>query len=177
MEGLVYYNEPHRFVDERGFFQEVFNGSRMGHPLPENMLQMNHSRSTQGVIRGMHWQQPNPTGKFVTCLHGHILDVVVDIRKSSSTFKEWKAFALTGDGGQRLWVPPGFAHGFIVVSPIADVIYLQSAPFDKGSDRAFRHDDMDVAIRWPVPPADCTVSEKDRNAPFLAELPEDALFD
>ena len=151
MEGLVYYNESHRFVDERGFFQEVFNGPRMGHPLPEDMAQVNHSRSTIGVIRGMHWQQPNPVGKFVVCLHGRILDVAVDIRKSSKTFKEWRAFQLDGDKGQRLWIPPGFAHGFIVVSPLADVVYLQSAPFDKDSDRVFRHDDMDVAIRWPVP--------------------------
>ena len=89
MEGLVYYDEPHRFVDDRGFFQEVFNGPRMGHPLPEGMVQMNHSRSTKGVVRGLHWQMPNPVGKFVTCLHGRILDVVVDIRQSTDPFKKW----------------------------------------------------------------------------------------
>ena len=177
MEGLVYYNEPHRFIDERGFFQEVFNGPRMGHPLPEGMVQVNHSRSVSGVLRGMHWQQPNPTGKFVTCVHGRILDVAVDIRKSSSTFKEWQAFELNGSKGQRLWIPPGFAHGFIVVSATADVVYLQSTSFNEESNRVFRYNDKDVAIRWPIPFDRCIISEQDRNAPLLAELPEDALFD
>ena len=177
MKGLIYYNEPHRFIDERGFFQEVFNGPRMGHPLPDGMVQVSHSRSTRGVIRGMHWQQPNPVGKFVTCVHGRILDVAVDIRKSSPTFKEWKAFELDGNKGQRLWIPLGFAHGFIVISDVADVVYLQSASFNKDGDRVFRYNDKDVAIRWPLSPDLCTVSKKDRNAPLLAELPEDALFD
>lgn len=177
MEGLVYYDKPHRFLDDRGFFQEVFNGPRMGYPLPDSMVQVSHSRSFNGVLRGMHWQQPNPMGKFVTCVHGRILDVAVDIRKSSPTFKEWQAFELDGYKGQRLWIPPGFAHGFIVVSAIADVVYLQSASFNEEDSRVFRYSDKDVAIRWPIPSEHCIISEKDRNAPLLAELPEDALFD
>ena len=177
MEGLVYYDEPHRFVDDRGFFQEVFNGPRMGHPLPEGMVQMNHSRSTKGVVRGLHWQMPNPLGKFVTCLHGRILDVVVDIRQSSDTFKKWAGYELDSERGQRLWVPEGFAHGFVVISPIADVLYLQSAPFDPEGDRVLRWNDPSIGIEWPVMVDEFTISEKDKNAPLLSELPEEALFD
>ena len=177
MEGLVYYDEPHRFVDDRGFFQEVFNGPRMGHPLPEGMVQMNHSRSTKGVVRGLHWQMPNPVGKFVTCLHGRILDVVVDIRQSSDTFKKWAGYELDSERGQRLWVPEGFAHGFVVISPIADVVYLQSAPFDPEGDRVLRWNDPSIGIEWPVMVDEFTISEKDKNAPLLSELPEEALFD
>ncbi len=177
MEGLVYYDEPHRFVDDRGFFQEVFNGPRMGHPLPEGMVQMNHSRSTKGVVRGLHWQMPNPVGKFVTCLHGRILDVVVDIRQSSDTFKKWAGYELDSERGQRLWVPEGFAHGFVVISPVADVLYLQSAPFDPEGDRVLRWNDPSIGIEWPVMVDEFTISEKDKNAPLLSELPEEALFD
>ena len=177
MEGLVYYDEPHRFVDDRGFFQEVFNGPRMGHPLPEGMVQMNHSRSTKGVVRGLHWQMPNPVGKFVTCFHGRILDVVVDIRQSSDTFKKWAGYELDSERGQRLWVPEGFAHGFVVISPIADVLYLQSAPFDPEGDRVLRWNDPSIGIEWPVMVDEFTISEKDKNAPLLSELPEEALFD
>ena len=177
MEGLIYYDEPHRFVDDRGFFQEVFNGPRMGHPLPEGMVQMNHSRSTKGVVRGLHWQMPNPVGKFVTCLHGRILDVVVDIRQSSDTFKKWAGYELDSERGQRLWVPEGFAHGFVVISPIADVLYLQSAPFDPEGDRVLRWNDPSIGIEWPVMVDEFTISEKDKNAPLLSELPEEALFD
>lgn len=177
MEGLIYYDEPHRFVDDRGFFQEVFNGPRMGHPLPEGMVQMNHSRSTKGVVRGLHWQMPNPVGKFVTCLHGRILDVVVDIRQSSDTFKKWAGYELDSERGQRLWVPEGFAHGFVVISPVADVLYLQSAPFDPEGDRVLRWNDPSIGIEWPVMVDEFTISEKDKNAPLLSELPEEALFD
>lgn len=177
MEGLVYYDKPHRFVDDRGFFQEVFNGPRMGQPLPEGMVQMNHSRSEKGVLRGMHWQMPNPVGKFVTCLHGRILDVVVDIRKSSSTFKEWAAYELDAERGQRLWVPEGFAHGFVVMSPMADVLYLQSAPFNSEGDRVLRWDDPEIGIEWPSVGCTFIISDKDKSAPLLSEIPGEALFD
>lgn len=183
MEGLIYYDEPHRFLDDRGFFQEVFNGPRMGKSsddcgaLPLSMVQMNHSRSVKGVLRGMHWQQPNPVGKFVTCLHGRIFDVAVDIRKSSPTFKQWKGFDIEAERGQRLWIPPGFAHGFVTISPIAEVVYLQSAPFDSEGDRVFRYNDSTVGIDWPPMLDPYIVSDKDSNAPLLDEMSEDALFD
>ena len=138
---------------------------------------MNHSRSTKGVVRGLHWQMPNPVGKFVTCLHGRILDVVVDIRQSSDTFKKWAGYELDSERGQRLWVPEGFAHGFVVISPIADVLYLQSAPFDPEGDRVLRWNDPSIGIEWPVMVDEFTISEKDKNAPLLSELPEEALFD
>lgn len=176
MEGPVYYKEPHRFFDDRGFFQEVFNGPRMGHPLPEGMVQVNHSRSRKGVLRGMHWQQPNPVGKYVTCIHGRILDVVVDIRKSSPTFKEWRGYEINAEDGQALWVPEGFAHGFVVISTMADVLYLQTAPFDPEGDRALRWNDSEVGIAWPPMTKEYIISEKDAAAPLLSELPEEALF-
>lgn len=177
MEGPIYYETPHRFPDDRGFFQEIFNGPRMGAPLPEGMVQVNHSHSRKGVLRGMHWQMPNPVGKYVTCLHGRILDVVVDIRRSSPTFKEWQGYDINSEDGQALWVPEGFAHGFVVVSPEADVLYLQSAPFDPEGDRSLRWNDSEVGIKWPVMLEEFTISEKDRTAPLLSELPEEALFD
>jgi dTDP-4-dehydrorhamnose 3,5-epimerase len=183
MEGPVYYETPHRFSDERGFFQEIYNGSRMGESLddhgslPSAMVQVNHSRSKKGVLRGMHWQQPNPVGKYVTCIHGHILDVVVDIRRSSPTFKQWQGYEIDAEKGQALWVPEGFAHGFLVTSLVADVIYAQSKAFNQEGDRTLRWDDADVAIAWPEMRKGYTISEKDRNAPLLSELSEEALFD
>ena len=177
MEEPIYYKKPHRFFDDRGFFQEIFNGPRMGHPLPEGMVQANHSRSHQGVLRGMHWQMPNPVGKYVTCMHGRILDVVVDIRKSSHTFKKWYGYELNAEDGQALWVPEGFAHGFVVISPMADVLYLQTAPFDPAGDRVLRWNDPEIGIRWPAMVTEYAISDKDATAPLLSELPEEVLFD
>jgi len=190
VEGPVYYKTPHRFCDERGFFQELFNGPRIRHHLrvnrtpqkqppniPEAMAQVNHSHSKKGVLRGLHWQKPNPVGKYVTCLRGHILDIVVDIRRSSPTFKQWKGFEIDAEEGQALWVPEGFAHGFLVTSSMADVIYVQSKAFNQESDRTLRWDDADVAIAWPEMPGGYTISEKDKNAPLLSELSGEALFD
>lgn len=186
MEGLIYYEKPHRFLDERGFFQELFNGYRMwkqtrplgSSTIPEAMGQVNHSHSKKGVLRGMHWQMPNPIGKYVTCVQGCILDVVVDIRKSSPTFKKWKSFEIDAEVGQALWVPEGFAHGFVVTSPSADVIYMQSGAFDAGADRSLRWDDPEIAIEWPSDNDSLPIiSEKDKTAPLLSELPEEVLFD
>lgn len=195
MEGIIYYcEEPRRFFDERGFFHEVYNGSRIRESsddhgaLPLAMAQVNHSRSKKGVLRGMHWQQPNPVGKYVTCINGRILDVVVDIRKSSPTFKQWKGYEIDAEKGQALWVPAGFAHGFLVISPMADVLYMQSAPFSSLDDRVFRWNDPGIAIEWPELLGDShwrktnrlkgyTISNKDETAPLFSELPEEALFD
>ena len=183
MEEPIYYKKPHRFLDDRGFFQEIYNGSRIRESaddhgsLPSAMVQINHSRSKKGVLRGMHWQQPNPVGKYVTCIHGRILDVVVDIRKSSPAFKQWRGYEINAEDGQSLWVPEGFAHGFVVISPMADVLYAQSAPFDSKGDRSLRWNDPEIAIAWPVMHKAFIISEKDRTAPLLSELPEEALFD
>ena len=182
MEEPIYYRKPHRFLDDRGFFQEVYNGSRIRESaddrgsLPSAMVQINHSRSKRGVLRGMHWQQPNPVGKYVTCVRGRILDVVVDIRMSSPTFKTWRGYEIDAESGQSLWVPEGFAHGFLVISPVADVLYAQSAAFDPASDRVLRWNDPAVGIRWPEMLGEYIISEKDNDAPLLSELPEEALF-
>tara|TARA_R110002020_G_scaffold16515_17_gene58333 strand:- start:2705 stop:3256 length:552 start_codon:yes stop_codon:yes gene_type:complete len=183
VEEPIYYKKPHRFFDERGFFQEIYNGSRTGEssdgrgPLPSAMVQINHSRSKKGVLRGMHWQQPNPVGKYVTCIHGRILDVVVDIRRSSPAFKQWRGYEIDAEQGQSLWVPEGYAHGFVVISPMADVLYAQSAAFDPSGDRVLRWNDPDVGIKWPEMLKKYTISDKDKNAPLLSELPEEVLFD
>ena len=176
MEGIVYCKDPRRFPDDRGFFQEVYNGSRAD-PLPASMVQMNHSRSKKGVLRGMHWQMPNPTGKYVTCTQGRVLDVVVDIRKSSPTFKQWHGYELSEDVGQSLWVPEGFAHGFVTISPVADLVYLQTAPFSPEGDRCLKWNDPEIAIEWPRMLDKFIISEKDQAAPLLSELPTEALFD
>jgi len=182
VEEPIYYQKPHRFFDERGFFQEIYNGSRIRESiddpgsLPSAMVQINHSRSKKGVLRGMHWQQPNPVGKYVTCIHGRILDVVVDIRVSSPTFKQWRGFEIDAETGQSLWVPEGYAHGFLVISPMADVLYAQSAPFDPAGDRVLRWNDPEIAIAWPEMLKRYTISKKDSEAPLLSELPEEALF-
>jgi dTDP-4-dehydrorhamnose 3,5-epimerase len=141
------------------------------------MVQVNHSRSRKGVLRGLHWQQPNPVGKYVTCIHGRILDVVVDIRKSSPGFKTWRGYEIDAESGQSLWVPEGYAHGFLVISPMADVLYAQSAAFDPEGDRVLRWNDPEVGISWPAMLKEYVISEKDATAPLLSELPGEALFD
>ena len=177
MDGIVYCDEPSRYKDNRGFFQEVYNGPRMGSPFPASIVQINHARSSHGVLRGLHWQQPNPVGKYVTCVTGRILDVVVDIRKSSPTFREWRGYELNGAVGQSLWVPPGFAHGYVVISGEADVLYAQTATFDPACDRVVRWNDPALQIDWPVMTEPFRISEKDQRAPLLSEIPETALFD
>ena len=183
MEEPIYYKKPHRFSDERGFFQEIYNGARLRESaddhgsIPAAMVQINHSRSEKGVLRGLHWQKPNPVGKYVTCIRGRILDIVVDIRRSSPAFKQWQGYEIEADTGQALWVPEGFAHGFLVISPVADVLYAQSAPFDPEGDRVLRWNDPELGIRWPLMTKEYIVSEKDATAPMLSELPEEAFFD
>lgn len=171
------------YADDRGFFGEVWNKEKNG--LMLQACQLNHSYSASNAIRGMHWQtKDKPLGKYVTCLSGVIQDVVVDLRKGSKTFKGWKSYSLpdphfTGNKYRvALWVPAGFAHGFLVVSESAHVVYLQNGVYSPKHERNFRYDDPDIGIIWraSVNPSDPLVSDKDKSAPFFAELLPEDLF-
>jgi dTDP-4-dehydrorhamnose 3,5-epimerase len=155
--------EPRVFGDERGFFYESFNAQTFaglaGEGLPTGFVQENHSRSTQRVLRGLHYQLRHPQGKLVTCVHGSIYDVIVDIRVGSPTFGHWVSVALSADVPRYVWIPGGFAHGFCTVSPVADVLYKCTALYVPGDDHGVLWSDATLAIPWPV--ADPVLSPKD----------------
>ena len=161
--------EPEVHGDERGFFLETARANVLAElGVTDTFVQDNHSRSARGVLRGMHFQPG--MAKLVRCARGRIFDVVVDIRPGSASFGRWEAFELDDETHRQLYCPDGFAHGFCVVSDVADVIYRCSAYYDPARDRGFRYDDPDVAIHWPE--LDFTVSERDRHAPALSEVLE-----
>lgn len=175
---------PKVFGDERGFFFESWNQPVFAAALQEHgqqalpFVQDNHSRSSQGVLRGLHWQlPPHPQGKLVRCVLGEIFDVAVDLRRSSSSFGQWVAARLSATNHQQLWVPPGFAHGFLTLSPHAEVLYKTTDLWSRASERSLRWDDPELNIHWPAcPEAAMQLSAKDAEAPRLAELGEADLF-
>ena len=169
---------PRVFGDDRGYFLETWNHKRFAEalqlPLEETptFAQDNQSRSDKLVLRGLHYQlPPHAQGKLVRCVQGEIFDVAVDIRRSSPTYGQWVGAHLSGDNHSQLWVPAGFAHGFLVLSDTAEVLYKASDFWNKESERSIRWDDPALAIAWPFPPGDGepSVSEKDLQAPTLAE--------
>jgi dTDP-4-dehydrorhamnose 3,5-epimerase len=177
---------PRVFGDERGFFFESWNQRAFaaaleaeGQPAP-TFVQDNHSRSSRGVLRGLHYQlPPHPQGKLVRCALGEIFDVVVDLRRSSPTFGQWVGTVLNATTHQQLWVPVGFAHGFLTLSEQAEVLYKTTDFWSRGCERAIRWDDPQLAIAWPLKAlagAEPQLSEKDGEAPLLAELAEGGLF-
>lgn len=160
--------KPKVWCDERGFFLESWNEKtfeRAG--LAVHFRQDNHSRSVRNVVRGVHYQLNRPQGKLVRCMHGAIFDVAVDLRHSSPTFARWIGAELTETNYQMLWIPPGFGHGFQVLSDIADVFYKASELYDADSDRTVRWNDPQLAIKWPLPEA-AVLSGKDAGAPLVA---------
>jgi dTDP-4-dehydrorhamnose 3,5-epimerase len=162
--------------DERGFFHETYRRSRYAElGIPDEFVQDNHSRSVQGVVRGMHFQIGNGVAKLVRCARGAILDVVVDIRRGSPTFGEWEAFELTDENFRQVYCPVGFAHGFCVLSEQADVMYKQSAYYDDALERGVSYDDPDVAIAWPAG-IDLKPSARDAEAPLLREIEAELPF-
>jgi dTDP-4-dehydrorhamnose 3,5-epimerase len=166
--------EPDVFGDARGYFLEAFNAARyrdIGITLP--FVQDNLSLSARGVLRGLHFQHPNAQGKLVQVLAGQVFDVAVDVRSGSPTFGRWVGAILSGANHHQLWVPPGFAHGFVVTSDSAMFAYKCTALYDKPSERTIRWDDPDIAIRWPL--EDVRLSEKDAGAPLLRDLVSGAL--
>jgi dTDP-4-dehydrorhamnose 3,5-epimerase len=163
--------QPDVHGDERGFFAETYRASALrAAGIADDFVQDNHSRSAYGVVRGMHFQVDPPAAKLVRCARGAVTDVVVDIRPGSTTYGEWEAFELSDENMRVLYVPAGFAHGFAVVSDVADVLYKQSAEWSAAGDRGFAPHDPEVGIDWPVPPADRILSARDAGAPRLAEL-------
>lgn len=164
--------EPKRFGDERGFFSEVWKRSALAaHGLDVDFVQDNHSLSRDvGVLRGLHFQRP-PTaqGKLIRVVRGRILDVAVDIREGSPTYRQHVAVELSAANWQQLWVPRGFAHGFLTLEPDTEVVYKVDAPYDPATDGGIAWDDPDLGIRWPLPPGGPILSDKDRRAPRLAE--------
>jgi dTDP-4-dehydrorhamnose 3,5-epimerase len=171
---------PSVFGDERGFFVETYRQqwhSEAGIPEDEQFIQDNHSRSSRGVVRGMHFHIGSGVAKLVRCARGKILDVIVDLRRGSPTYGEWEGFQLDEETMRVLYVPVGFAHGFCVLSDVADVIYKQSAYYDPAIERGIAWNDPDVAIDWPLPASELIVSARDSAAPLLRELGPELPFE
>lgn len=153
--------EPKIFGDERGFFVETFQDKRYRDlvGIKEQFVQDNHSRSGRGVLRGLHLQKENPQGKLVRVVHGQVFDVAVDTRKASPTYGKWVSVFLSGERKNQFWVPPGFAHGFLVLSQSADFEYKCTDYYDPDDEVCIRWDDPSLNIEWPF--RDVNVSSKD----------------
>jgi dTDP-4-dehydrorhamnose 3,5-epimerase len=167
--------EPRVFGDARGWFLETWNQQRyLDAGLAESFVQDNLSFSRRGSLRGLHFQNPCPQGKLVSVLDGAVFDVVVDIRRGSPTFGHWRGVTLTGETKQQLYVPTGFAHGFLTLTDTALFHYKCTAPYSPKDELAVRWNDPDLGIAWPMP--DPILSSKDAAAPLLREIPEPRLF-
>ena len=171
LEGPVLI-EPKVFGDERGFFAETFRANVLADQfgVTEPFVQDNHSRSTRGVVRGMHFQIGAGASKLVRCGRGKIFDVVVDLRVGSSTYGQWEAAELSEENMRVFYVPIGFAHGFCVLSDVADVLYKQSGYYSGETERGVSYRDPDVAIDWPLPAAELLPSARDGDAPLLSAI-------
>lgn len=168
--------KPVVYGDERGFFHETYRRgvfAELG--IPEEFVQDNHSRSSQGIVRGMHFQVGDGMAKLVRCGRGAVLDVVVDLRRGSPTFGEWEAFELTDENLHQLYCPIGFAHGFCVLSDFADVMYKCSGYYDESIERGIAYNDPDVAIAWPDG-LELKPSARDASAPLLRDIENELPF-
>jgi dTDP-4-dehydrorhamnose 3,5-epimerase len=162
--------EPAVHRDERGFFMESYNATRFDEAIGESVsfVQDNHSRSSARVLRGLHYQlPPHAQGKLVRVTSGVVFDVAVDIRRSSAAFGRWVGVELSAENARQLWIPPGFAHGFLVLSEAADFLYKTTAYWSGAQERSIHWADPQLAIRWPGEGAP-VVSKKDSEAPPLA---------
>jgi dTDP-4-dehydrorhamnose 3,5-epimerase len=161
--------EPEVHGDARGFFVETFRADVwQGLGVDAAFVQDNHSRSSQGILRGLHFQTSPGQAKLVRCARGRIWDVLVDLRRESPTYGEWEGFELDDALQRQLYVPIGFAHGFCVLSDLADVTYKVSSYFDPDTEGAIAWNDPDVGVDWPI--SDPQISDRDRGAPRLAEV-------
>lgn len=175
LDGLVLL-VPAVHRDARGFFMETFRADAWADVgVDISLVQDNHSRSRRGTLRGMHFQTSPGQAKLVRCARGAILDAVVDLRRGSPTFGAWEAHVLDDDAAHQLYVPIGFGHGFCVLSEEADVVYRCSSYYDAATEGQLAYDDPDVGIEWPVD-VEPVVSERDRNAPRLAEIADGLPF-
>ena len=164
--------EPKVFGDARGFFTESWNeaafNKAVGHEV--RFVQDNHSRSARGVLRGLHYQMPpHAQGKLVRCVAGSVFDVAVDMRRSSANFGRWAGAELSSDNHRQLWIPPGFAHGFLVLSETADFLYKTTDYYAPQAEGALRWDDPTVSVEWPDLGMAPLLAEKDAKAPLLAD--------
>ncbi|VUS83781.1 dTDP-4-dehydrorhamnose 3,5-epimerase [Klebsiella huaxiensis] len=162
--------QPKVFGDERGFFLETFEKKRYQEMLNINLdfVQDNHSRSTQGVLRGLHFQRENPQGKLVRVVRGEVFDVAVDIRPNSPTFGQWEGVTLSEENKTQFWIPPGLAHGFVVISEVADFEYKCTDYYNSKCEGCLCWDDPDVGIEWPI--QNPLLSEKDKLGKRLKDL-------
>ncbi len=168
--------EPDLFRDERGFFLESYHQARYAdHGITCTFVQDNHSQSRQGVLRGLHYQDMSvPMAKLVRCSQGSILDVAVDLRLGSSSFGRWVAVELSADNARQLFVPVGFGHGFLTLSPVAEVQYKCSGYYNPAAEGAVRWDDPQLAISWPI--TEPIISPRDQAALSLAQYAEHPAF-
>ncbi len=170
--------EPRVFGDDRGFFFESFNLARFREMtgLDLEFVQDNHSRSARGVLRGLHYQlPPRAQGKLVRVVAGEVFDVAVDLRRSSPSFGRWVGETLSADNKRQLWIPPGFAHGFVVLSDSADFLYQTTDTYSPADERAVVWNDPQVGVAWPLID-EPLLSGKDKAAPRLEDVPLSDLF-
>ena len=168
--------EPKVFGDSRGFFMESWHQGRYREAgLTTEFVQDNVSFSRRGALRGLHFQNPTPQGKLVSVLQGEVFDVAVDLRRSSRTFGKWEGLTLSGENKRQFYVPPGFAHGFLVLSETALFHYKCTALYSPGNEVTLRWDDPDLGIQWPL--QNPVVSEKDAKGLRLKDIPKDKLFE
>ena len=173
----VFLIEPKVFGDARGFFLESFRQDLFNQATGTNheFIQDNHSRSGKGVLRGLHYQlPPHAQGKLVRVISGAVFDLAVDIRRSSPSFGQWVGAELSAENHRQLWIPPGFAHGFVVLSDTADFVYKTTAYYAPESDRGLLWNDPDIAIAWPQLDIAFSLSEKDQHQPAFKQA---ELFD
>lgn len=170
--GDVKIIEPKVFGDERGFFLETFEKKRYQQMLniDFDFVQDNHSRSTKGVLRGLHFQRQNPQGKLVRVVRGEVFDVAVDIRKDSPTYGAWEGVILSETNKRQFWIPPGLAHGFLVLSDIADFEYKCTDYYDSSSEGCLIWNDEQVGIEWPSLDVEIKLSPKDAVGKLLKDL-------
>lgn len=169
----VFILEPTVYSDERGFFFESFNQRAfediIGYKI--NFVQDNHSKSTKGVLRGLHYQsEPYAQGKLVRCIIGEVYDVAVDIRKSSTTFGQWVGIRLSAENKRQLWIPEGFAHGFLVLSEVAEFLYKTTNFYKSDCEGCIAWDDVDLGINWPKIDREFILSAKDKHAGKLCNI-------
>lgn len=165
--------EPKVFGDARGFFFESWNQQRFDTAVgqPVRFVQDNHSRSAKGVLRGLHFQRPpQAQGKLVRCVRGRVFDVAVDVRAGSPRFGQWEGVELSEDNHRQLWIPPGFAHGFLVLSDSADFLYKTTDTYAPQLEGAVRFDDPAIGIQWPDVGVPLQLAEKDAKAPLLRDI-------
>lgn len=162
--------EPNVFGDERGFFLETFQKQRYAEAgIDLDFVQDNHSRSRRGILRGLHFQKTKPQGKLVMCVTGEVFDVIVDINPDSHTYGQWEGFLISGENKKQVWVPPGYAHGFQVLSESADFAYKCTDYYDPTDERCLVWNDPTVNVDWPLRD-EPILSDKDKAGNLLGEL-------